>query len=208
MCKVCGTDQDLLKDKNTSSGFRSICNKCNRVRQRIKKNGYDTGDRSERSKQLICRDCKQEKQISDLCPDNRCFLGVKSLCKACAAKRMQKSRQKPHSKHKENKRKSDQRLRTRILNAYGNQCMVCGEKHREFLALDHINNDGAAHKKLLGTRDGYKIYRDVENQGYPKDKYQLLCHNCNVVKQTHKYNPILKEIKLREETEGFMGEGI
>ncbi len=160
----------------------------------------------------VCRDCKQEKQIVDLCPDKTCSLGVKALCKKCAAKRMQKSRAKPESKHKENKRKSDQRLRTRILEAYGNRCAICGITHKEFLALDHIDNDGAEHKRLLsgGKRfaDGYTVYRDVAKQGYPKDKYQLLCHNCNVVKQTHKYNPIIRDNEIKAITEGFMGEGI
>jgi len=202
VCKECGSSDDLLKDKKTSSGYRSSCNPCNRKRQRINRNGYDTGDLSLRERS--CRDCG-EKDISKLCPDKNCRLGVKNLCKSCGAKRMQAQRNKPHSKHKENKRNSNKKLRIKVLEAYGNKCVICGEKHYEFLAIDHVNDNGAEHRRSIG--DGNQVLREIIKENYP-NTYQILCHNCNNAKGFYKRNPILIERYQKELTEGYMGEGI
>ena len=42
-----------------------------------------------------------------------------------------------------------QKTRNKVLIAYGNKCNCCGEKNIKFLTIDHINNDGAEHKKKI-----------------------------------------------------------
>jgi len=68
--------------------------------------------------------------------------------------------------------------------AYGGFCTCCGEKTLEFLTLDHINNDGAAHRKeLLGRNVGGNVfYKKLRLLGYPPG-LQVLCWNCNASKQ-------------------------
>jgi hypothetical protein len=46
------------------------------------------------------------------------------------------------------------------------------------VTLDHINRDGAQHRRLVGSgRGGWRIYADVIKQGCPKDRFRLLCMN-------------------------------
>lgn len=72
-------------------------------------------------------------------------------------------------------------LRSKVFDAYGNSCACCGESTLEFLTIDHVNNDGAAHRKAVsGSTEA--VMRDIINSNYPKD-YQILCWNCNCSKQ-------------------------
>ncbi len=70
-------------------------------------------------------------------------------------------------------------LRQEILNAYGRKCACCGEKEVLFLELDHVNNDGKAHRAKLKSNGSKKTYRDLKERGFPKQGFQLLCSNCN-----------------------------
>jgi hypothetical protein len=78
------------------------------------------------------------------------------------------------------------RLRLEVLEAYGNKCACCGEEHPDFLTIDHINNDGAAHRReLFGDSRGvgsYEFYLWLKREGFPKDNFQCLCMNCNWAK--------------------------
>jgi len=66
------------------------------------------------------------------------------------------------------------RRQTKIFEIYGKRCVCCGEDNPLFLTLDHINNNGAKHRKE--TKSGN--YDDmIKNPN--KSKYQILCHNCN-----------------------------
>lgn len=82
-------------------------------------------------------------------------------------------------------RSSRQRLKSEVFAAYGNKCACCGEAQIEFLTLDHIHNDGAEHRRSLGigVGAGRNVYADVKRQNFPKDRFQLLCWNCNCAKQ-------------------------
>jgi hypothetical protein len=64
----------------------------------------------------------------------------------------------------------------------------CGINKVEFLTLDHIYNDGAEERKLLNPnmRGGVGLYRYLRDKGFPnKDRYQVLCYNCNCAKDKH-----------------------
>ena len=71
-------------------------------------------------------------------------------------------------------------LKLRMLAALGWKCACCGEDHPQLLTLDHVNNDGAALKKAGETARGSHIRANEE--GWPREKYQLLCWNCNAAK--------------------------
>jgi len=74
-------------------------------------------------------------------------------------------------------------LLLQLLNHYGHKCNCknCPEKNFQFFTLDHINNDGAAHRRALGGQSTINTYRDVIKRGFPPD-YQILCMNCNWAK--------------------------
>lgn len=77
-----------------------------------------------------------------------------------------------------------ERLRIEVFSHYCGgaprcQCPGCTVDVLDFLQLDHVNGDGAAHRKAnnLGTGAG-RLWRWVRDNGYPAD-FQVLCCNCN-----------------------------
>ena len=75
-------------------------------------------------------------------------------------------------------REITKQLRSEMIAAYGSKCSCCGEKAWEFLTLDHINGDGAKHRRETNRR-GNRLYALLKKQGWPKKAYRLLCMNCN-----------------------------
>ena len=92
---------------------------------------------------------------------------------------------------------SQSRLRARMLEMYGHACECCGESRKEFLALDHRNNDGAAHRKEIRSRTSDSptshVYRQAVMLGFPNNKFRLLCHNCNMARGFYGFCPHEKE---------------
>jgi hypothetical protein len=88
------------------------------------------------------------------------------------------------------------KLRVKVLSAYCNGepfCRCCGEKHFEFLSLDHVNDDGAAHRREIATAyDNRAVYQWAVKNGYP-DTLQVLCYNCNRAKHIYGECPHVKE---------------
>ena len=84
----------------------------------------------------------------------------------------------------EGNRLRNYRLKVEVLAAYGNSCICCGEKVQDFLAIDHISNNGSVHRKKESIGTGTSTYRWLKRNGYPKD-FQILCHNCNWAKHLH-----------------------
>jgi hypothetical protein len=71
-------------------------------------------------------------------------------------------------------------LRAKIINHYGAKCICCGEVVTEFLELDHVNSNGAEHRKLIG-KNSETLCRWIVSNNYPSI-IQLLCSNCNRAK--------------------------
>lgn len=72
-------------------------------------------------------------------------------------------------------------LREQIIEHYGRCCACCGEDEPLFLQIDHINNDGAAHRREQGIRGGDGIYYWLVTNNFPPG-FQMLCANCNTGK--------------------------
>ncbi len=69
------------------------------------------------------------------------------------------------------------KLRSEMITAYGGKCACCDEKEPKFLQLDHIFNDGA--KDRVVNKTSTKLWARLKKKGWPEDRYQLLCANCN-----------------------------
>jgi hypothetical protein len=74
------------------------------------------------------------------------------------------------------------RVRDRVMEHYGGKCACCGEMAPEFLTIDHINNNGAKHRKELGGSG--PLCRWIIKNNFPPD-LQILCWNCNMAKSQH-----------------------
>lgn len=95
------------------------------------------------------------------------------MCEDCLQKHGAKQKQGYHE------------ARVACLTAYGGQCRCCGETNHKYLQLDHVGNDGAAHRREIanGTRGGSN-YQWAFRNGFP-DRLQLLCANCHQAKTVH-----------------------
>lgn len=90
------------------------------------------------------------------------------------------------AKNKEYRKK----IRIDTLQHYGGKCACCNEKNIEFLCFDHINNNGAEHRKNMVDKS---IAPWLKRNNYP-DGFQVLCHNCNISKGVYGYCPHEKEV--------------
>jgi hypothetical protein len=110
------------------------------------------------------------------------------LCKDCRIYSAERAKgyRAEHSPEKKaailaDRREYMRQFRVRVIAAYGGKCTCCGETTPEFLAIDHVNNDGHKHRAEIGyTCEA--IYRWAERHGFPKT-LQVLCHNCNLAKE-------------------------
>lgn len=77
------------------------------------------------------------------------------------------------------------RIKLEMVEAYGGKCKRCGNDNPVVLILDHINDDAHIERELYGAnaRGGHKHYHRLKAQGWPQDRFQLLCANCNMVKE-------------------------
>ena len=94
-----------------------------------------------------------------------------------------------HSRIQEKKRRI--KLRHNLLKHYSKntfQCACCGEKHIEFLTIDHVNGGGNEHRRQIGGSGGYNFYRWLKRNNFPNG-FQVLCHNCNWAKGHYKICP-------------------
>jgi len=67
--------------------------------------------------------------------------------------------------------------RLQVMEAYGKICQCCGEANLAFLTIDHINNDGAKHRRTLRAGGG-SLCSWLIKHSFPSG-YQVLCYNCN-----------------------------
>lgn len=98
------------------------------------------------------------------------------------------------------------KLRELIFSHYGKECSACMESDLSVLAIDHINNDGAAHRKKLfgwvvGNKknarppSGHWLYNWIKQNGFP-NTFQVLCMNCNTAK--HKNGGAMPFRRIKE----------
>jgi hypothetical protein len=90
-----------------------------------------------------------------------------------------------YMQRREEKKLIDKKTKLECFRAYGEfnpKCACCGESQYKFLSIDHVNNDGHLDKKTdrKRRRGGIGLYRYLRKRGFPdKDRYQVLCMNCN-----------------------------
>ena len=76
----------------------------------------------------------------------------------------------------------------KVINHYGKKCIQCSENNIEKLTIDHMNNDGAEHRRKTNCGTGQLLYRWIIKNNYPENIFQTLCFNCNCKKRSSKLN--------------------
>lgn len=82
--------------------------------------------------------------------------------------------------------KKHKAVRLAVLTHYSggkSKCACCGEENIEFLQLDHINNDGAEHRKSTSH-----LYSWIIKNNFPEG-FRILCANCNFSRGAYGYCP-------------------
>lgn len=143
---------------------------------------------------MNCRCCKIELTIDNWA--NSLKKKNSTICKKChldknrewRKKNREKSNEYGRMNYKKNKsafhervKKHRKKIRIEILSEYGGKCIKCGINDLDVLDIDHIYNDGAEDRKK--NLFAYNLYRELKKQGYPKDRHQILCKNCNWKKE-------------------------
>jgi hypothetical protein len=109
-----------------------------------------------KEKNFYCSSCEEFRKESDF---HKGLTGKNGTCKEC-------------------KKNKVRERRLKVMEAYGQVCVCCGETELEFLTVDHINGGGTQHRKKVRGR----LYDWLIKNNYPKDEYQILCMNCNLAK--------------------------
>lgn len=149
---------------------------------------YAKGSRGQNYRQHTCKECAKAvhaelmRRARERNPDRY--------------KRIQRQHRKRHlDRVRRQRRESGKRLKLRVMSEYGGAiCACCSEKCISMLTIDHINNDGARHRKEIGTQYEYAkgkralvadFYRWLERNEFPPG-FQVLCYNCNLSKYRNK----------------------
>lgn len=118
--------------------------------------------------------------------DRRDFRIANGLCSRCGEPSFGKSNCNSCLEKQYEYRK---KIKDQVYNAYGGyKCNCCGETTEFFLTLDHINNDGAEHRKMINGNpkkrggNNCSMYRWIIKNNYPPI-LQVLCFNCNCGKK-------------------------
>lgn len=113
-------------------------------------------------------------------PDRRSY-----YCKTCDSARSKIKYEKTKPRCKERNKIAYRKCKRETMSHYGKVCQCCGESRLEFLTLDHINQDGAEHRRKMGfnsTCTGYGFYLWLRKNNWPNLGLQVLCANCNSAK--------------------------
>jgi len=103
--------------------------------------------------------------------------GRQGACKTC----FHKDRTAAKDRHCELAQYRKRLLVAEVTEAMGGRCECCGETAPEFLTIDHIHCGGTAERRTPGLKGD--IYGRVRREGYPRNKYRLLCYNCNCARR-------------------------
>jgi len=112
---------------------------------------------------------QREKGFCTLCGTNLAKIG--KFCERC----------------KDGRENYDQDIKRSAMEHYGQgKCACCKNDFLPHLTLDHVNNDGKAHRASLRgwERGGICLYKKLKREGYPNNPpLQVLCFNCNMAKK-------------------------
>lgn len=94
------------------------------------------------------------------------------------------NKEKIHKQNREWQRKYRKELKEKVFKGYGGKCNCCGEKEIKFMEIDHIYNDGSIDRKRFVGPTQFYVW--LIKRGFPRDRYQMLCANCNRGKERNK----------------------
>jgi hypothetical protein len=127
---------------------------------------------------VLCPKCKLSKPEEEFGLDRKRNNGRYLWCLECTRAYGRAT----YAKHKEKRRTSKKlyhkAVKAAVFTAYGKVCQCCGETEELFLDIDHMDNDGAEHRKKYNLNCGTQFYMWLIKNKFPAN-FQTLCCNCN-----------------------------
>ena len=138
----------------------------------------------------LCSKCGNE---GEFCKDKNRRDGLSLWCRVCSRaayqayvaanpgiestrlRRMYSENAEFRARTNKRNQSNDHKIREAVFAHYGKQCACCGETHWEFLTIDHVHGDGAAHRRQIGRA---RLYRWLRKNRFPEG-FRTLCMNCN-----------------------------
>lgn len=147
--------RDIITNRVDRSRYRVLCYNCNSGRAILQRH-----ERKSISKHLVDSICKKcgNPTIARIRIDKKGYNIKNHECFVC---------QKKHARN----------LKYKILDILSKKCICCGESEEFKLTIDHVNDDGNITRKDEGT--GVQLYRRILNNKIDKNRFQILCWNCN-----------------------------
>ena len=208
-----GWRKDLNKPKSACKACACKKQKASYAQMRAK-TPYTRNFRVIEAGRLQCRKCHEKKVLTEFQTSQQ-GVGYQLYCKQCQAedaliayrkaraegpvpippdkKAYIKAYQQAHREKLLLRKRLGNRARTWkvkliVLEHYGACCACCGESNPYFLQIDHINGDGAQHRRLLRTKPGHNFYRWLIQQDFPTG-FRILCANCNTARGYYGFCP-------------------
>jgi hypothetical protein len=133
---------------------KSRCERCHELHL-----GYQHKAKAKHKADGLCHSCGKEPRVEG-----------RVNCDACAITAGEREAQRYKA------------MREKVLIMYGRACNCCGSGVEKYLQLDHINNDGAEHRKeVLSVERGGSFWAWASRNYHP-EILQLLCANCHQAK--------------------------
>ena len=154
-CACCGASEyEFLALDHINGGGRKERLKLSpyKLYRILIKNNFPQGEH-----QILCHNCNCAKGAYGTCPH---LLEV------------------PHAESYFTNR--DRKIKRETVEAYGGKCFCCSESNPAFLTIDHIHRDGRLDRQ--NGLVGQKLYQHLRRNNYPKERYRVLCYNCNLAR--------------------------
>jgi len=169
-CRRC--EKDFLHRRSNHTTAKYCSKKCQKLARRIVMGETRT-----------CKVCGKIKPYADFKNHTRRkgdgVFYKRHTCSAC----YYKNNRVAHNKHS---LVWSRRRRATVIHRLGRKCDCCGEDILEFMAIDHVGGGGNAHRRALSNRSDAsrggvdrRLLSEIQREGYPRNKYRILCHNCN-----------------------------
>lgn len=150
-----------------------------------------------------CTKCKGEFPLTKefFCKTAKNKGGFSYFCIKCNSARVRKWEKDNQQQADILKKRHNFNRRLEALSHYATEgrltcsCKGCGISIPEFLTLDHIDGDGAAHRRQFDIK-GTKLYIWLKENNYPAG-LQILCMNCNMAKGNKKECPVHSQNKTQ-----------
>jgi hypothetical protein len=176
ICRQCGKTKPLIQfpRRADTGGYRNQCAECRHGGNMEPSSCEACGRRFWRyagSGRMRCTKCQPG--LTQLCGNcGTPFTRTRTRHSYCSQKCQIAARNQKRSE-------AAMVLREQLIKAYGGKCACprCPETNQAFLTLEHVNGDGAEHRRTVGR--GHAV-ADLRRRGWPQDGYTLLCWNCNL----------------------------